>query len=163
MWVSWCTKWNLGRFFSGFLSFSPVTNFIPPFLHTHLIHFIRVAVMVRQSWSAGNQFTDFQDSMGLLVSFCRSMGGSPGDVGQATEGLENETWRRWSDLKLSWLRLRERRTFHSLSLLFKILVTSTPSYLSNRFNRLSHFHNLGTRSQQCSVLSIPSHNISLYF
>ena len=64
--------------------------------------------------------------------------------------------------KLSWLRLRERRTFHSLSLLFKILNTSTPSYLSNRFNRLSHFHNLGTRSQQCSVLSIPSHNTSLY-
>ena len=44
-------------------------------------------------------------------------------------------------------------TFHSLSLLFKILDTSTPSYLSNRFHRLSHFHNLGTRSQYCSVLS----------
>ena len=64
--------------------------------------------------------------------------------------------------RLSWLRLRERRTFHSLSLLFKILDTSTPSYLSNRFNRLSHFHNLGTRSQQCSILSIPSNNTSLY-
>ena len=61
--------------------------------------------------------------------------------------------------KLSWLRLRERRTFHSLFLLFN---TFTPSYLSNRFNRLSHFQNLGTRSQQCSVLSIPSHNTLLY-
>ena len=64
--------------------------------------------------------------------------------------------------KLSWFRLKKRRTFHSLSLLFNILDTSTPSYLSNRFNRLSHFHNLGTRSQQCSFLSIPSHNTSLY-
>ena len=40
MWVSWWTKWGLGRFFAGFLPFSPTTNFIPPFLHTHLIHFI---------------------------------------------------------------------------------------------------------------------------
>ena len=63
--------------------------------------------------------------------------------------------------KLSWLRLRERRTFHSLSLLFNMLNTSTPSYLSNRFYKLSHSHNLGIRSQQCSVLSIFSH-ISLY-
>ena len=46
---------------------------------------------------------------------------------------------------LPWLLLRERRTFHSLSLLFNILNTSTPRYLSNSFNRLSHFHNLGTR------------------
>ena len=27
MWVSWWTKRSLGRFFSGFLSFSPATNF----------------------------------------------------------------------------------------------------------------------------------------
>ena len=43
MWVSWWTKRDLGRFFSGFLPFSPTTNFIPPFLHTHLtisFHFI---------------------------------------------------------------------------------------------------------------------------
>ena len=39
MWVSWWTKQSLGRFFSVFLLFSPTTNFIPPFLHTHLIHF----------------------------------------------------------------------------------------------------------------------------
>ena len=64
--------------------------------------------------------------------------------------------------KLSWLLLRERRTFHSLFLLFNILNTSTPRYLSNRFSRLSQFHNLRTRSQQCSVLSIHSHNTSLY-
>ena len=40
MWVSWWTKRGLGRFFSGFLPFSPTTNFIPPFLHTNLIHFV---------------------------------------------------------------------------------------------------------------------------
>ena len=40
MWVSWWTKRGLGRFLSGFLPFSPTTNFIPPFLHTYLIHFV---------------------------------------------------------------------------------------------------------------------------
>ena len=40
MWVSWWTKQGLGRFFTGFLPFSPTTNFIPPFLHPHLIHFV---------------------------------------------------------------------------------------------------------------------------
>ena len=39
MWVSWWMKRGLGRFFLGFLPFSPTTNFIPPFLHTRLIHF----------------------------------------------------------------------------------------------------------------------------
>ena len=40
MWVSWWTKCSLDRFFSGFLPFAPTTDFIPPFLHTHLIHFV---------------------------------------------------------------------------------------------------------------------------
>ena len=40
MWVSWWKKRGLGRFFSGFLPFSPITNFIPPFLHSHFIHFV---------------------------------------------------------------------------------------------------------------------------
>ena len=31
---------DLARFPSGFLPFSPATNFIPPFLHIHLIHFV---------------------------------------------------------------------------------------------------------------------------
>ena len=42
MWVSWLTKRSLGRLFSGILPFSPTINFIPPFLHTHLIHFVTV-------------------------------------------------------------------------------------------------------------------------
>ena len=33
-------KRGLGRFFPGFLSVSPTKNFISPFLHTHLIHFL---------------------------------------------------------------------------------------------------------------------------
>ena len=40
MWVSWWTKRSLGRFLLGVLPFSLTTNFIPPFLHTHLIHFV---------------------------------------------------------------------------------------------------------------------------
>ena len=39
MWVSWWTKRGLGRFFSGFLPFSPTTNFIPPFYHFSSISF----------------------------------------------------------------------------------------------------------------------------
>ena len=36
----WWTKRGLGRFFTGFLPFSPTTNLIPPFLHPHLIYFV---------------------------------------------------------------------------------------------------------------------------
>ena len=58
MWVSWWTKRGLGRFFAGFLPFSPTTNFIPPFLHTHTFRSISsVLVMVRQAWSAGTLAT----------------------------------------------------------------------------------------------------------
>ena len=58
MWVSWWTKRGLGRFFTGFLPFSPTTNFIPPFLYTHPFRSISSAlVMVRQAWSAGTLAT----------------------------------------------------------------------------------------------------------
>ena len=54
MWFSRWTKRGLRRFFSGFLPFSPTTNFIPTFLPNHLIHFISTApVMMWQAWSAG--------------------------------------------------------------------------------------------------------------
>ena len=53
MWASW-KKSSLCRFFSGFLTFSPTTNFIPPLFHTHLIPFVSfVPVMVHQAWSGG--------------------------------------------------------------------------------------------------------------
>ena len=64
--------------------------------------------------------------------------------------------------QLSWLRLRDRKTFHSLSLLYNVLHTSTPKYLSNRFSRLSDSHNIDTRSQQYSVLTIPLHHTTSY-
>ena len=40
MWVLWWPKRGLNRFSSKFLQFPPTINFIPPFLHTHLIHFV---------------------------------------------------------------------------------------------------------------------------
>ncbi|KAJ4431494.1 hypothetical protein ANN_20092 [Periplaneta americana] len=43
---------------------------------------------------------------------------------------------------LSWLRLKERRTLHSLSLLFRILHILTPNYLSSRFSYLYPNHDL---------------------
>ena len=64
MWVSWWTKRGLGRFFSGFLPFSPTTNFIPPFIHTHLIHFVSFHQPVWWCVSRGRPapllFTDVQ-------------------------------------------------------------------------------------------------------
>ena len=45
-------KTESGRFFSGFSPVFPTTNFIPPLLLTHLIHFISSApVLVHQAWS----------------------------------------------------------------------------------------------------------------
>ena len=64
MWVSWWTKRGLGRFFSGFLPFFPATNFIPPFLHTHLIHLVSFHQplwwCVRRGRPAPLLFTDLQ-------------------------------------------------------------------------------------------------------
>ena len=48
---------GLGRFFTGFIQFSPTTNFIPPH-SSHPFRFISSAlVMVRQAWSAGTLAT----------------------------------------------------------------------------------------------------------
>ena len=41
-----------GFLFLGVLHFIPVTNFIPPLLHTHLMLSLHFPVMVRQAWSA---------------------------------------------------------------------------------------------------------------
>ena len=69
MWVLWWTKRDLGGFFSGFLPFSPATNFISP----HSSHSFRHGRLAR--W--------------IKSRAC--------DVGEAKEGLENELWRRWSN------------------------------------------------------------------
>ena len=42
---------------------------------------------------------------------------------------------------LSWVRLKERRTIHSLSLLFRIVHTSTPNYMLSRFQFLITLRN----------------------
>ncbi|KAJ4427875.1 hypothetical protein ANN_23881 [Periplaneta americana] len=64
--------------------------------------------------------------------------------------------------KLSWLRLHERRNLHSLSLLYRIMHTSSPYYLFARFQTLSRYHNINTRSQRDNTLEIPLHTSSLY-
>ncbi|KAJ4429392.1 hypothetical protein ANN_21549 [Periplaneta americana] len=64
--------------------------------------------------------------------------------------------------KLSWLRLHERRNLHSLSLLYRIMHTSSPYYLFARFHTLSRYHNINTRSQRDNTLEIPLHTSSLY-
>ena len=68
MWVSWWTKRGLGMFFSGFLPFFPTTNFIPPFLHTHLIHFASFHPPLwwcdRRGRPAPLLFTDLQYTVG---------------------------------------------------------------------------------------------------
>ena len=59
-------KSSLCRFFSGFLTFSPTTNFIPPLFHTHLIPLVSfVPVMVHQATSL--LFTDLQQR-GFIAS-----------------------------------------------------------------------------------------------
>ena len=64
MWVSWWTKRHLGKFFAGFLPFSPTTNFLPQFLHTHLIHFVSFHQplwwCIRRGLPAPLLFTDLQ-------------------------------------------------------------------------------------------------------
>ncbi|KAJ4427870.1 hypothetical protein ANN_23875 [Periplaneta americana] len=55
------------------------------------------------------------------------------------------------------VRLKERRTIHSLSLLFRIMHTSTPNYLLSRFQFLTTL-----RNRHQALLSIPHHRTSLY-
>ena len=61
---------------------------------------------------------------------------------------------------LSWLKLEERRKLHIATLIFKILKTETPSYLSSQFKYLSSFHNLNTRSG--NRLCIPPHRTNFF-
>lgn len=62
----------------------------------------------------------------------------------------------------SWLNLKNRRLLHTQCLLHKLLCTSSPRYLSSRFNKLSAFHQIHTRSQTNTVLAIPRHFTSFY-
>ena len=65
---------------------------------------------------------------------------------------------------LSWLRLNDRRTLHSLILLFQILRTSSPNYLASRLHFLSSNHDLSTRSQNnLNTFYTLSQNVSLFY
>lgn len=64
--------------------------------------------------------------------------------------------------RLRWLRLNDRRKCHNLILLYKVLSSSTPIYLSSRFVTVSSHHRFNTRSQSTSLLSIPLHSSTIY-
>ncbi|KAJ4431472.1 hypothetical protein ANN_20070 [Periplaneta americana] len=65
-------------------------------------------------------------------------------------------------LRLSWLRLQDRRLVHFLCLLYRIIHDSTPNYLASRFPLLASHYNRNTRSQLNLLLSIPRHQTSLF-
>ena len=77
MWVLWWTRLSLGTFFSAFLPVSIATNLIPPFTHTHLIHFISVWWCVRVGLKASLLFTDLQER---ALSHLISRSGSVSDM-----------------------------------------------------------------------------------
>ena len=59
---------------------------------------------------------------------------------------------------LGWLRLQERRYIHSLVLLYNILNTPTPTYISTRF----HYYLPTMTSRHDPFLSMPSRRTSQY-
>ena len=61
-----------------------------------------------------------------------------------------------------YLRLQERRYIQSLVLLYNILSTPTPTYLSTRFHLLPSYHGLSILSQHVPILSMPSNRTSLH-
>lgn len=63
-------------------------------------------------------------------------------------------------LKLSWLRLNNRRKLHVATQVYKLMTTSTPDYLASQFRLLSSYHNLNTRAG--STLAIPLNRTSAY-
>ena len=58
--------------------------------------------------------------------------------------------------------LSDRRNMHCLALFYKFLNSSTPKYLSSRFQYLISHHNLNTPSRLEMTLTIPLHHTSLY-
>ena len=64
MWVSWWTMRGLGRFFSGFLLFSPTINSIARFLHTPLVDPGGPVVIILAS---GSEVRGFDPSRGLWI------------------------------------------------------------------------------------------------
>lgn len=64
--------------------------------------------------------------------------------------------------ELNWLKLKQRRSYHSLILLHKIIYRQTPSYLTDSFQLLSTIHNIPTRAAANLTLKIPNHKSTLY-
>ena len=64
--------------------------------------------------------------------------------------------------ELSWLKLSERRQYHSVCLLFQILANKTPKYLANHFHFLYTHHDRDTRSRTDNQLLIPHHRTTAY-
>ena len=64
--------------------------------------------------------------------------------------------------ELNCLPLADRKNMHCLALLYQFLNSSTPEYLSSRFQYLTSHHNLNTRSRLEETLTIPLHHTSLY-
>ena len=63
---------------------------------------------------------------------------------------------------ISWPRLKDRRTLHSLCLLHRILHSSSPAYLFSRFNYLSTHHSRETRGHASNQLVLPIHRTAIY-
>ena len=64
--------------------------------------------------------------------------------------------------KLSWLKVDQRRRYHSLCLLHRTLTTQEPKYLISKIQSLPSYHEHNTRSRDNSHLAIPCHKTSLY-
>lgn len=64
--------------------------------------------------------------------------------------------------QLAWLRIAQRRQFHTLCLLYRILSTRTPSYLTTKLHYLTSYHEHNTRADNVRLLSIPCHRTSLF-
>ena len=64
--------------------------------------------------------------------------------------------------ELHWLRIRERRNLHALSLLYKVLNSPiAPPYLKEFFHPLGS-HGVPLRSSQDNTIAIPLHQTSFY-
>ena len=58
---------------------------------------------------------------------------------------------------LGWLDFSNRRTYHALVILFKVMLSKSPEYLLNRFCYVRDTHSFNTRSNRTTDLTIPVH------
>lgn len=65
--------------------------------------------------------------------------------------------------RLSLLKLNERQNLHELTLVFKIFPLQQLSYLNERFQSLSSYHDCNTRSRESKLLLVTHHSSNSYF